>query len=80
MDLSGLLGEMFWYGFDKSYINNFEKKADELDLKKANEIIETYFPKDNLQIVLIGKASEIKKIAKKYGNVTQTEINTYPKN
>jgi predicted Zn-dependent peptidase len=79
MDLSGLLGEMFWYDFDKSYINNFEKKVDELDLKKANELIETYFPKDNLQIVLIGKASEIKKIAEKYGKVIQTEINTYPK-
>ena len=77
--LSGLLGEMFWYGFDKSFINNFEKKVDALDLKKANEIIETYFPTDKLQIVLIGKASEIKKIAEKYGKVTETEINTYPK-
>ena len=78
--LSRLLGEMFWYDFDKSYINNFQKKVDALDLKKANEIIETYFPKDNLQVVLIGKASEIKKIAEKYGKVIETEINTYPKN
>ena len=78
--LAGLLGEMFWYDLDISYINNFPKKVDDLDLKKANEIIETYFPKDNLQIVLIGKASEIKKVAEKYGKVTETEINTYPKN
>lgn len=77
--LSGLLGDMFWYDLDKSFINNFQKKVDDLDLKKANKIIETYFPKDNLQIVLIGKASEIKEIAKKYGKVTETEINTYPK-
>ena len=77
--LSGLLGEMFWFDFDKSYINNFQEKVDALDLKKANEIIETYFPKDNLQIVLIGKASEIKQIAEKYGKVIETEINTYPK-
>ena len=77
--LSGLLGEMFWYDLDKSFINNFQKKVDDLDLIKANEIIKTYFPKDNLQIVLIGKASEIKKIAEKYGKVTETEINTYPK-
>lgn len=76
--LSGLLGEMFWYDLDKSFINNFQKKVDELDLKRANEIIETYFPKDNLQIVLIGKASEIKTIAEKYGKVIETEINTYP--
>ncbi|MEO8773754.1 MAG: pitrilysin family protein [Gelidibacter sp.] len=77
--LSGLLGEMFWYDLDKSYINNFQKTVDALDLKKANEIIKTYFPKDNLQIVLIGKASEIKEIAQKYGKVIETEINTYPK-
>ncbi|TXD83394.1 insulinase family protein [Subsaximicrobium wynnwilliamsii] len=79
MDLSGLLGDMFWYDLDKTYINTFEKKVDELDLKKANEIIETYFPKDTLQIVLIGKASEIKEIAEKYGNLNQIEINSYPK-
>lgn len=79
MQLSGLLGDMFWYDLDKSYINNFEKKVDALDLEKANDIIETYFPKDKLQIVLIGKASEIKKIAEKYGNLSQIEINSYPK-
>lgn len=76
--LSGLLGEMFWYDLDKSYINNFQKKVDALDLKKANEIIETYFPKDHLQLVIIGKASEIKPIAEKFGKVIETEINTYP--
>ena len=77
--LSVLLGEMFWYDLDKSFINNFQKTVDALDLKKANQIIETYFPKDKLQIVLIGKASEIKKVAEKYGKVIETEINTYPK-
>lgn len=76
--LSGLLGEMFWYDLDKSYINNFQKKVDALDLKKANEIIESYFPKDHLQLVIIGKASEIKAIAEKFGKVIETEINTYP--
>lgn len=76
--LSGLLGEMFWYDLDKSYINNFQQKVDALDLKKAREIIATYFPKDHLQLVIIGKASEIKAIADQYGKVIQTEINTYP--
>lgn len=77
--LAGLLGDMFWYDLDPSYINNFQQKVDALDLKKANEIIDTYFPKDNLQMVLIGKASDIKKIAEKYGKVIETEINSYPK-
>lgn len=77
--LAGLLGEMFWYDFDKSYINTFQKKVDALDLRKANDIIDRFFPKENLQIVLIGKASEIRDVAGKYGKVIETEINTYPK-
>lgn len=72
--LAGLLSQMFWYNFDKSFIDNFEKNVDSLDLAKANQIIATYFPKDKLQFVLIGKSSEIKKIAEKYGKVTEVEI------
>ncbi|MEZ4841350.1 MAG: pitrilysin family protein [Flavobacteriaceae bacterium] len=72
--LASLLTQMFWYNFDESFINNFEKNVDNLDVKKANEIIAKYFPKDNLQFVLVGKADEIKSIAEKYGIVKQVEI------
>lgn len=72
--LAGLLTQMFVYNFDESFINNFEKTVDGLNLEKANKIISNYFPKDNLQFVLVGKASEIKPIAEKYGEVTQVEI------
>jgi hypothetical protein len=40
---------MFWYDFDKSFINNFEKMFD-LDLAKANQIIAKYFPTDALNL------------------------------
>ena len=72
--LAVLLSQMFWYNFDKSFINNFEKEVDGLDLDKANQIIAKYFPKDKLQFVLIGKSEDIKKIAEKYGKVTEVEI------
>jgi len=72
--LAGLLSQMFWYNFDKSFIDNFEKEVDSLDLAKANQIIAKYFPKDKLQFVLIGKSEEIKKIAEKYGKVTEVQI------
>ena len=72
--LAGLLSQMFWYNFDKSFIDNFEKNVDSLDLVKANQIISTYFPKDKFQFVLIGKSSEIKNIAEKYGKVTEVQI------
>jgi len=72
--LAGLLTQMFWYNFDKSFINNFEKNVDGLDLIKANQIIAKYFPNDKLQFVLIGKSDEIKTIAEKYGKVINTDI------
>jgi len=72
--LAGLLSQMFWYNFDKSFIDNFEKEVDGLDLAKTNQIIAKYFPKDKLQFVLIGKSEDIKKTAEKYGKVTEIEI------
>lgn len=72
--LAGLMTQMFWYNFDESFINNFEKNVYGLNLDKAKEIISKYFPKDKLQFVLVGKAADIRKIAEKYGKVTQVEI------
>ncbi len=72
--LATLLTQMFWYGFNESFINNFQKNVDELTISKAKEIIEKYYPKNNLQFVLIGKTADIKKIASKYGKVSELDI------
>ena len=73
-DLAGLLTTMFWYGFNESFINNFEKNVDELTVDKAKQIVAKYFPKENLQFVMVGKAEDIRKIAAKYGKVTEVQI------
>ncbi|MDD5609032.1 MAG: insulinase family protein, partial [Ignavibacterium sp.] len=72
--LAGFLTQKYIYGLEDSYINNFEKAVDEMTVEKANRIINKYFPKDNLQFVLIGKADEIRNIAKKYGRVIEKNI------
>jgi predicted Zn-dependent peptidase len=72
--LAGLLTTMFWYGFDESFINNFQKNVDELTVDKAKQIIAQYFPKNNLQFILVGKGEAIRKIAEKYGKVTEVNI------
>jgi zinc protease len=72
--LADLLTDMFVYNFDESYINTFQTKVDNLTTSQVKEIIANYFPKDKLQFVMIGKASEIKEQVKKYGEVTQKEI------
>jgi zinc protease len=77
--LAGLLTQMFWYKFDESFINNFQKNVDGLTVAKAKEIIEKYFPKNNLQFIMVGKSADIKKIAEKYGQVTEVQITEEPK-
>ncbi|MDF3078917.1 MAG: peptidase domain protein [Sphingobacteriaceae bacterium] len=72
--LAELLTDMFWYGFDESYINNFEKNVDGLTLAQAKAVISKYYPKNNLQFVVIGKASEIEPKLAKYGIVVKKEI------
>ena len=73
-DLADLLTTMFFYGIDDSYINDFETTVDQMTVANANEIANKYFPKENLQFVLIGKASEIRDKIKKYGSVIEKNI------
>lgn len=72
--LADLLTSMFIYGFDESFIDDFQENVDSMTVEKTREIIKKYFPKDNLQFVLIGKASEIRGKVKKYGEIIDKEI------
>ncbi len=72
--LSNLLAQMYIYDFDESYINTFEQQVNSLTVAKTKQLIEQYFPKENLQMVIIGKAENIKDQLKKYGKLLQVEI------
>ena len=72
--LANLLTSMDYFGFDDKYINTFEDTVDKMTVAKANEIANKYFPKENLQFVIVGKSSEIKEVVKKYGEITEKEI------
>jgi zinc protease len=73
--LADLLTHMFFYGFDESFINNFQQNVDALTVEKVRELVKKYFPpRDRLQFVLIGKAAEIRDNVKKYGTLTEKEI------
>lgn len=74
--LAGLLTDMFIYNFDENFINTFQAKVDGFTTAQAKSIIQQYFPKDNLQFVMVGKASEIKEQVKKYGEITEKQIKT----
>jgi zinc protease len=72
--LARLLTDMHVYNFDENFINTFQAKVDGLTTAQAKEVIATYFPKDKLQFVLIGKAEEIREQVKKYGEITEKQI------
>lgn len=74
--LARLMTDMFVYNFDESFINNFEADVDGLTVSGAKKIIKKYFPAGKLQMVLIGKASEIRAGVKKYGTLIEKEIKT----
>jgi len=48
--LAGLMTQMFWYNFDESYINNFEKNVDGLTVDKAKQIIQNISQKINYSL------------------------------
>lgn len=72
--LAGLLANMHGYGFNESYINTFEEQVDSLTTKKAAALIKKYFPKENLQFVVVGKADSIREALSKYGQVSEVDI------
>jgi predicted Zn-dependent peptidase len=72
--LARLLNDMFIYDFDESFVNDFMEKVDAVDIHQTKSIIKKYFPENNLQFVLIGKASEIKDQVEKYGDLYEKEI------
>jgi zinc protease len=72
--LAGLLSDMYIYGFDAGFINQFEANVDNLTIETARRLVDEYFPRENLQMVIIGKAADIATIAAAYGEVESVDI------
>jgi len=64
--LASAMARLEFYGLDENDINTYAQKVDAMTLDEARRVIRQYFPLDNLVFVMIGKASEIESVAKKY--------------
>jgi predicted Zn-dependent peptidase len=64
--LATQIAQLEFYGLDEREINDFYSKIDAMTMDDARRVIRQYFPLDDLVFVLIGKASEIGSVAKKY--------------
>ena len=72
--LAGLLGDMYASNVDRAQIDNFTRDVDSLTPERAKALVNKHFPRNNLQTVLVGKADDIRDVAKKYGAVTELDI------
>ena len=72
--LAGLLGQMYFYGYGESYINDFEANVNNLTVAETKRLIADYFPRENLQFVIIGKADDIREQVQQYGEVKEVSI------
>ncbi|HKE03712.1 MAG TPA: pitrilysin family protein [Blastocatellia bacterium] len=76
--LAAQIAQLEFYGLDEREINNLNAKIDAMTLDDARRVIKQYFPLDNLVFVLIGKASEIESVAKKYAPKMDTKSISQP--
>ena len=65
---------MFIYDFDEQYINSFSEQVNQLTPERSKEIIAKYFPKSNLQFVVIGQSEVLKTQLQAYGKIIETDI------
>ncbi len=73
--LAALIAQLEFFGLDERDINTYYARIDAMTMTDAQRVIKEYFPSDNLVFVLIGKASEIEPIVKKYApNVEKKSI------
>jgi predicted Zn-dependent peptidase len=64
--LASLIADLEFYGLDSHDVDDYYPKLDAMTLADAQRVIKTYYPLDNLVFVVIGKASEIGPVVKKY--------------
>jgi predicted Zn-dependent peptidase len=76
--LAATLSELVFNGLDEREINTYYAKIDAATMADVNRVIKQYFPLDNLVFVLIGKASDIESVAKKYATVVDRKSISAP--
>ncbi len=74
--LAILLADMFSAKVGREQIDHFSRDIDNVTPQRAKELIQRHFPRNNLQMLLIGKAQAVRDIAAKYGKVREIPMST----
>jgi predicted Zn-dependent peptidase len=76
--LAARIADLEFYGLDERDVNTYYAKIDAMTLADSQRIIKQYFPLENLVFVLVGKASQIETVAKKYASVMDRKSVSQP--
>ncbi|MBF5043134.1 insulinase family protein [Aggregicoccus sp. 17bor-14] len=69
------LAELAFYGLDASDVNGFAAQVQAADRAHVKQVMQRVLPTpEDYTLVLIGKASAIREVAKKYGPVTEMKL------
>jgi predicted Zn-dependent peptidase len=74
--LAAQLAQLEFYGLDQREIDDLFPQIDAMTLADAQRVIRQYFPLDNLVFLVIGKASEIGPVVRKYAPKMDTRAIT----
>ena len=75
LQIASKLSELAFYGLDASDVDDFAAKVASADKARIQAAIQRVMPAgEDLTVVLIGKASAIREVARKYGTVTEMSI------
>lgn len=72
--LASAMSHTALYHQDMARYQQFGSQVQGLTLNDSNALIASSFPKDALQVVLIGNADELRKFASKYGEIQEVSI------
>lgn len=72
--LASAMAELEFFGLDRDYINGHTGRTDAVKLADTRKAIAAHYPEKNLAIVLVGQADKVRKVASKYGPLTEKEI------
>ena len=73
-DLAEKLTELALYGLDRSDVDSYGNRINTVSPAQLDAAIKIYPTRENLAIVIIGDASKLRDVAKKYGPVTEIKI------
>ena len=76
--LASLMAQLEFFGLDQREVNDFYGKVDAVTMADVRRVVKQYFPSENLVFVLIGKASEIEPVVKKYAPVVDRKSISEP--